>query len=129
MKKFVYTILQVIILIAAISISLWTLEEATKLIPPSWIDLLYVWTIVLWVISILSIIFRKKILQMKGYAMAITIICCLCIAGAIIDTYYAIDIISQDIILTSKINQSLLCIGLWAVSAGLLIYSRRLVKK
>ena len=125
MKKVVYIILQVILLIATIGISCWTLEEATKRYVPDWIDYLYVWTAVLWLASILSFVFKKKIISLDGLTMTLVILCSLFVLGAVIYTYYAFSIVSSDIILKGKINQSIICISLWIVSVVLFIVSRK----
>ena len=125
MKKVVYIILQVILLIATIGISCWTLEEATKRYVSDWIDYLYVWTAVLWLASILSFVFKKKIISLDGLTMTLVILCSLFVLGAVVDTYYAFSIVSSDIILEGKINQSIICISLWIVSVVLFIVSRK----
>ncbi len=129
MKRTIYTILQVIIFAATIAFSFWALEEGTKRTPHSWVTLLYVWTAVLWVLSVLSVVFRKKITSMKGLPMTMTILSALGFAGAAIDTYYAIDTLSQNVVQSAKVNQSLLCLGIWVVAICLSIFSRKLNKK
>lgn len=125
MKKTIFIILQLLVTVAAIVLTFWTIEEATKLHTPSWMDLLYVWTIVLWVVAILSFVFKKKILQLSGLSMTLVILCALLTAGAIIDTYYTIDILSHNIVAKSKINQSLLCVLFWAVSISLFFIAKK----
>lgn len=125
MKKTIFIILQLLVVVAAIVLTFWTIEESTKLHSPRWIDLLYVWSIVLWIVAILSFVFKKKILQMSGLTMTLVILCAVLTAGAIIDTYYAIDILSQDIVAKSKLNQSLLCVLFWSVSITLFVLARK----
>lgn len=67
MKKLFYSFLQAVIISVAVVFSFWLLEEGTKYFyTPDWIDLLYVWTIVLWIVSILSIIYKRNFCIWRG---------------------------------------------------------------
>lgn len=129
MKKYVFCILQGILVGATIAISLWTLNEATKTCGHSWVDLLYAWTTVLWILTILSFVFKKSVLSMKTSAMTVMILCTLCVGGSIIDTYYAFDIFNSSVGQSSKINQILLCVILWFSSILLGYRSYKLNQK
>lgn len=129
MKRYFFIFFQTILVIATLLMTVWTIEEATKRSRHDWEALLYVWSAVLWILSILSLVFKKKILQLKGYVMTIVILCGLFFVGSVVDTYYVADILSKDIVFSSKLNQSILCISLWTISVLLFLYSRKLILK
>lgn len=129
MKRYFFIFFQTILVAATLLMTVWTIEEATKRVPHDWVPLLYVWSAVLWILSILSLVFKKKILQLKGYVMTIVILCGLFFVGSVVDTYYVADILSKDIVFSSKLNQSILCISLWTISVLLFLYSRKLIRK
>lgn len=129
MKRTIYTILQIIVFSAAIFFSIWSVEEATTLHSHSWRDLVYVWAIVLCGLAVLSVVFRKKITSMEGLPMTILILLALSFAGALIDTYYANGILHAKVIQSVKVNQSILCLSIWAVTICLFLYFRKLTKK
>lgn len=130
MKNFFYSFLQAVIISATIVFSFWLLEEGTKRsYTPNWIDLLCVWTIVLWIVSILSVIYKKKLLHMTGKVISVVILCVLLVAGTLIDTYYTINILFDDIVIKSKINQALLCLVLWVMSVCLILMCKKMILK
>lgn len=130
MKNFFYSFLQAAIICVAVVFSFWLLEEGTRhSYTPDWIDLLCVWTIVLWIVSILSIIYKKKLLHMPGEFMSVVILCVLLVAGTLIDTYYTINILFDDIIINGKINQALLCLMLWVMSVCLILMCKKMILK
>lgn len=124
--KIVFTIVQVLVLLAALALSCWTLEEATKRTSPDWIGYLYIWDAVLWLLLVLSMVFRKKILRMSIGTACLTTLSGLCVGGAVIDTLYAVGLVLGSYPLNGKINQSLLCLALWAASACLIFFAVRL---